>query len=347
MKVTKIMVAMIMVTCVFAAVVYTDASDAELAPTTAPEIKFWVYENNDWVAYSGHGYYAGQAIANATKTGDVELDFTWGTQQYYSTVLNGADFTYQYQSGGNTYTNVNPYYGLVDEVNDNTNFTVYRYSNGNWNPISSDSGMSVMGFYRPFDDCQLSSANIAFVPNGVSPNSLYQIPSASLAHIYNVVPAQGTPDPAYAVTFHVGNNTYVGYGSDAAAAFKDAMIRNNVPYTINLNMVDNGVINNSWFGEVTQIGTQSKDTQYSFVYDEFSDTTHVFAHYKYWSLHLGNDTTWSSESAFMLGFMSPLSYVPSTPSGVQSLEQDEFTFVFDEFDYDWYEDGDTREDPRP
>jgi len=39
--------------------------------------------------------------------------------------------------------------------------------------------------------------------------------------------------------------------------------------------------------------------------------------------------------------------VPSTPSGVQSLEQDEFTLVFDDFDYDWYEEGDTREDPRP
>ena len=349
---TKIMVAMIMVTCVFAAVVYTDASDAESAPAAAPEIKFWVYENNDWVAYSGHGYYAGQAIANATKTGDVGLTFTWGTQQYYSTVLNGADFTYQYQSGGNTYTNVNPYYGKIATVNNSSDFTIYRYANGNWNPISSDSGLSVMGFYKPFDDYQLASANIAFVPSNVSPNTL---PTTGLAHVYNVIPDQGNPDSAYEVTFHIGNNTYTGYGSDCAHALKNALDSNNVPNTIDLRvvyqkLVDNvpvTVVNNSYYGEATQINTQIKDTQYSFVYNEGLDVTHVFAHYAYWSLHLGNDTTWSSESAFMLGFMSPLSYVPSTPSGVQSLEQDEFTFVFDEFDYDWYEDGDTREDPRP
>ena len=352
MKMTKIMVAMIMVTCVFAAVVYTDASDAESAPAAAPEIKFWVYENNDWVAYSGHGYYAGQAIANATKTGDVGLTFTWGTQQYYSTVLNGADFTYQYQSGGNTYTNVNPYYGKIATVNNSSDFTIYRYANGNWNPISSDSGLSVMGFYKPFDDYQLASANIAFVPSNVSPNTL---PTTGLAHVYNVIPDQGNPDSAYEVTFHIGNNTYTGYGSDCAHALKNALDSNNVPNTIDLRvvyqkLVDNvpvTVVNNSYYGEATQINTQIKDTQYSFVYNEGLDVTHVFAHYAYWSLHLGNDTTWSSESAFMLGFMSPLSYVPSTPSGVQSLEQDEFTFVFDEFDYDWYEDGDTREDPRP
>ncbi|AMH95425.1 transmembrane protein [methanogenic archaeon ISO4-H5] len=352
----QIVTAAIVMVCLLSAVLFTDASDAEPAPTAAPEIKFWVYENNDWVTYSGHGYYAGQAIANATKTGDIGLTFTWGTQMYYDSVLSGADFTYMYQSGGNTYTNVNPYYGKIATVNNSSDFTIYRYANGNWNPISSDSGLSVMGFYRPFDDYQLASANIAFVPSNVSPNTL---PTTGLAHVYNVIPAQGNPDPAYEVTFHIGNNTYTGYGSDCALALKNALDSNNVPNTIDLRMVylvqtgwDDelvwvNILNNSWYGFVTQIGNQSMGTGYSYVYDDYSDTTHVFAHYAYWSLHLGNDTTWSSESAFMLGFMSPLSYVPSTPSGVQSLEQDEFTFVFDEFDYDWYEDGDTREDPRP
>ena len=339
MKMSAYIVAALMVACVFAAAVYADASDAESAPVTAPEIKFWAYEETspgvyEWVSYSGHGYYAGQAIANSG------LDFEWGSDTYYQTELSGEDFTYQYQSGGYTYTNINPYYGLVDEVNGDTNFTVYRYSNGNWNPISSDSGMSVMGFYRPFDDCQLSSANIAFVPNGVSPNTLYQIPSASLAHIYNVVPAQGTPDSAYAVTFHVGNNTYIGYGSDAAAAFKDAMIRNSVPYTVNLNMVDNGEINNSYFGEVTQIGNQAKSTTYTTSYNPFTNKTNVSAYYEYWALYLGNGLT--DMSSFMLGFMSPLSYVPATPTGVHSLTQNEFTFNFENFTYNWVDDGDTR-----
>ena len=342
MKMNTLVVAALMVACVFAATVYADASGAESAPTSAPEIKFWAYENNDWESYSGYGYYAGQAIANSG------LTFTWGSGSYYDTTLSGADLTYQYDSYGTTYTNINPYYGKVATVNGDSNFTVYRYSNGNWNPISSDSGMSVMGFYRPFDDCQLSSANIAFVPTGISPNIL---PTTGLAHIYNVVPSQGTPDSAYAVTFHINNNTYVGYGSDCAAAFKDAMIRNSIPYTVNLAMVDNGVINNSWFGYVSQIGNQSTGTVYpSVIYDSVTNKTHVYAYYEYWSLYLGNSTLYADSSAFMLGFMSPLSYLPAVPPviiddeeySVQQFTQNEFTFNFENFTYDWYEDGDTR-----
>ena len=347
MKTSTFIVAALMVACVFATAVYADASDAESAPTSAPEIKFWAYEMNEddeyeWVSYSGHGYYAGQAIANSG------LTFTWGSGTYYDTTLSGADLTYQYDSYGTTYTNINPYYGKVETVNGDSEFTIYRYSNNNWNPISSDSGMSVMGFYRPFDDCQLSSANIAFVPDGISPNTL---PTTGLAHIYDVVPTQGTPDSAYAVTFHVGNDTYIGYGSDCAAAFKDAMIRNNVPYTVNLNMVDNGAINNSYFGEVTQIGNQAKTTTYpSVTYDSVTNKTHVHAYYEYWSLYLGNSTSYVDSSAFMLGFMSPLSYLPAVPPviiddeeyPVQQFTQNEFTFKFENFTYDWYEDGDTR-----
>ena len=346
MKTNAFFVAALMVACVFAAAVYADASDAESAPTSAPEIKFWAYEEtspgvHEWVSYSGHGYYAGQAIANSG------LDFEWGEDEYYGMDLSGEDLTYQYESYGTTYNNINPYYGLIESVNDSTDFTVYRYS-GNWNPISSDSGMSVMGFYRPFDDCQLSSANIAFVPNGVSPNT---IPTNQLAHIYNVVPAQGTPDPAYAVTFHIGNNTYTGYGSDAAAAFKDAMVRNSIPYTVNLNMVNGGVINNSYFGEVTQIGNQAKTTTYtSVVYVPAEDKTYVGAHYEYWSLYLGDSTSYNDSSMFMLGFMGPLSYLPAVPpviiddepQPVQQFTQNEFTLKWEDFYYNWVDDGDTR-----
>lgn len=332
MRMNALVVAALMVACVFAAAVYADASDAENAPTSAPEIKFWAYENGNWVPYSGYGYYAGQAIANSG------LTFTWGSGSYYGTTLSGADLTYSYQSGGSTYTNINPYYGKVATVNGDSDFTIYRYSNGNWNPISSDSGMSVMGFYRPFDDCQLSSANIAFVPTGISPNTL---PTSGLAHIYNVVPTQGTPDSAYEVTFHIGNNTYVGYGSDAAAAFKDAMIRNNVPYTVNLTMVDNGVVNNSWFGYVGQIGNNVPGTYYTAVYDDIDDLTYVSADYTYWSLYLGDSTSYTDSSLFMLGFMSPLSYLPATPTGVQSFTQDEFTLNWEYFTYNWVEEGDT------
>ena len=334
MKTSTFIVAALMVACVFAAAVYADASDAESAPTSAPEIKFWMYESGTWVAHSGYGYYAGQAIANS------DLTIAWGTEEYYDEELSGEDLTYQYQSYGNTYTNINPYYGLIDSVSGLSNFTIYRYSNGNWNPISSDSGMSVMGFYRPFDDCQLSSANIAFVPSGVSPNTL---PTTGLAHIYNVVPSQGTPDSAYAVTFHIDDGDYIGYGSDAAAAFKDAMIRNNIPYTVNLNMVNGGVINNAYFGEVTQIGNYAKSTTYpSVVYVPAEDKTYVTAHYEYWSLYLGDSTSYTDSSMFMLGFMSPLSYLPATPTGVQSFTQDEFTLNWEEFTYNWVDDGDTR-----
>ncbi len=334
MKTNAFFVAALMVACVFASAVYADASDAESAPTSAPEIKFWVYEDYCWVAYSGHGYYAGQAIANSG------LDFEWGEDEYYDMDLSGEDLTYQYESYGATYNNINPYYGLIESVNDSSDFTVYRYSNGNWNPISSDSGMSVMGFYRPFDDCQLSSANIAFVPNGVSPNT---IPTNQLAHIYNVVPAQGTPDSAYEVTFHIGNNTYVGYGSDCAAAFKDAMIRSDTPYTVNLNMINDGAVNNGFFGYVSQIGNQYGGVYYSsVVYVPAEDKTYVSACYEYWSLYLGDSTSYNDSSMFMLGFMSPLSYLPATPTGVQSFTQDEFTFNLEGFYHNWVEDGDTR-----
>ena len=81
MKMKSFVVAALMVACIFAAAVYADASDAESAPTSAPEIKFWAYEEissgvYDWVSYSGHGYYAGQAIANSG------LDFEWGEDEY-------------------------------------------------------------------------------------------------------------------------------------------------------------------------------------------------------------------------------------------------------------------------
>ena len=94
MKMQTFVVAALMVACVFAAAVYADASDAESAPVTAPEIKFWAYEETspgvkEWKSYSGYGYYAGQAIANSG------LDFEWGSDTYYQTELSGEDFTYQ------------------------------------------------------------------------------------------------------------------------------------------------------------------------------------------------------------------------------------------------------------
>ena len=351
MKFTKVMVAAIMLTCVFAAAVYADASDAEPAPTTAPEIKFWTYENGTWVSYSGNGYYAGQAIANSG------LTFTWGSETYYGTVLSGADFTYQYVSYGKTYTNVNPFYGKLATVNgiDISNYEIYRHKDGNWNPISSDGGISVFGFYKPFDDCTLDSANIAFVPK----NSSYDpLPTQGLAHVYNVVPTQGTPDSAYAVTFHIGGNTYVGYGSDCATAFHDAMVRNQVAHTVTLDMVKNGMINNSYYGEITQYINQIKNTVYTTDYDPIDDVTYVSAYYTYWALYVPNpdydptdpDSPELISSNFMPGFMSPLSYVPTVPAGTDpyhTLVQNELTFAWEDFTYNWVDEGDTRGDYPP
>lgn len=334
MKVKSYLVALIMLTCVFAVTVSMDESDADSAPTSAPTIKFWAYENNGWVGYSGTGYYAGQAIANSN------LTFTWGSDTYYGTTLSGADFTYQYVSYGTTYTSINPFYGKIATVNGSSDFTIYRYSGNAWAPISDD-GVSVMGFYKAFDDCQLSAANIAFVPSEVT-----TLPSSDLASIYNVIPADGsTPGSAYAVTFNVvttdangttHTDTYVGYGSDCAIAFKDAMIRNDVSYAINLNMVSNGSINNNYYGEVTQIQDKVKSTTYNTSYNEEDNVTTIVAHYKYWSLLLSD----GSSSSFMLGFMSPMSYVPSVNSN-SMLVQSAFNFQFTNFTYSWTESGDT------
>lgn len=334
MKVKSYLVALIMLTCVFAVTVSMDESDADSAPTSAPTIKFWAYENNGWVGYSGTGYYAGQAIANSN------LTFTWGSDTYYGTTLSGVDFTYQYVSYGTTYTSINPFYGKIATVNGSSDFTIYRYSGNAWAPISDD-GVSVMGFYKAFNDCQLSAANIAFVPSGFE-----TLPSSDLASIYNVIPADGsTPDSAYAVTFNVNITTeagtiqtyaYVGYGSDCATAFKDAMVRNNISYAINLNMVSNGSINNNYYGEVTQILDKAKSTTYVASYESNANKTTVVANYEYWSLYLANNTS----SSFMLGFMSPLTSVPSV-SGYPSLTQVNLTFQFEEFEYSWTETGDT------
>ncbi|MBO6083738.1 MAG: hypothetical protein J6O90_01470 [Candidatus Methanomethylophilaceae archaeon] len=335
MKVLAFLItAMVMLSAVVGIASFSDTSEAESAPTTAPEIKFWVYEDSDWVAYSGHGYYVGQAIANSG------LTFTWGTQQYYNEYLSGEDYTYQYESYGVTYTNINPIYGKLATVNgiDISNYEIYRYKDANWNPISSDGGMSVLGFYKPFDDCQLDSANIAFVPKNSS---------------YDPLPTQGTPDSAYAVTFHIGGNTYVGYGSDCATAFHDAMVRNQVAHTVNLNMINNGVVNNNYYGFMTQYINQIMGQYCVAEYDPIDDVTYVSAYYTYWALYVPNpdydpadpDSPELISSNFMAGFLSPLSYVPTIPLGstpYHTLVQNELTFAWEDFTYNWVDEGDTR-----
>jgi hypothetical protein len=142
------------------------------------------------------------------------------------------------------------------------------------------------------------------------------------------------PNNAYTVVFDINNQYYVGYGSDCATAFKDAMIRNNIPCTIDLSMINvvdstHSYINTKYYGQVKQIGNQSQQDHVVATYDSVSDTTTVVGDYYYWNLK----TSDGNDSMYMLGFFSPLSYAPMTEYLF------ELDFVHDQFT--WVEQGDT------
>ena len=327
MKMKVFMVAAVTMICALATVCYTDASDADIS-TDAPDMKFFVYVNDTWVSYTGQGYNAAQALA------DTNISYTWASEVVDGTNVTGADYTYTYTSYGYTGTNINPYYGELATVNGSSDFTVYYFDGYNWVTANAVIGYKSIGFYKPFDDYTLKTANIAFVPTGVSPNT---IPTDNLASIENVIPAQGSPDSAYAVYFYINNaeTPIVGYGSDCATAFKDAMTRNNIPCTINLSMINvvdstHSYINTRYYGQVTQIGNEAQSSSVVATYDSVSDTTTVVGTYDYWNLRLVDD----SYAPYMLGFYSPLSYAPEYAT-VFTLE-----FIDDE-EITWVEQGDT------
>ena len=313
----SLMVVAVMMACTLATVCYTDASDADIS-TDAPNMKFFVYVNNSWESYTGQGYDAAQALA------DTNISFTWATDVVNGTTVSGEKYTYSYSNYGYSYYSINPIYGKVATVNNSSDFTVYYFDGTNW-VSNSVIGLQSVGFYRPFDDYTLQTANIAFVPSNVSPNTL---PTTGLEALEAV-----TEINAYKVTFIVNNNTYYGYGSDCATAFKDAMIRNNINYTIDLSMVitiDNvQYLNLNYYGQVTRIANQIQADDVEAEYDPFTDTTHVVGDYDYWALSLGDLTS----SSYMLGFYSPLSYAP--------LPEDDFYLTFTHDHFEWDEDGDT------
>jgi hypothetical protein len=325
MKAKVFLVAAVMIACVFATVCYTDASDADIS-TDAPNMRFYVYSNNAWTCETGQGYNAAIALA------DTSIAYTWASETVNGTSVTGAQYTYSYTNYGSPYSSINPYYGELATVNGSSDFTVYYYDGSNW-ISNSVLGLKSIGFYKPFDDYTLKTANIAFVPTGVSPNTL---PTTGLQALENVIPTEGTPNSAYAVDFYINGATtpVVGYGSDCATAFKDAMIRNNIQYTIDLSMVytdNNNVqyLNLNYYGHVTRIVNQTQQDSVVAVYDSVRNITTVTGEYYYWSLTLSDE----SDSSYMLGFYSPLSYAPMTDS--------EFWFDYAHDIFTWEEQGDT------
>lgn len=263
MKAKVFLVAAVMMVCTLATVCYTDASDADIS-TDAPDMRFYVYSNNAWTYETGQGYNAVIALA------DTSITYAWASETVNGTSVTGSQYTYSYTNYGSTYSSINPYYGELATVNGTSDFTVYYYDGGNW-ISNSVLGLKSIGFYKPFDDYTLKTANIAFVPTGVSPNTL---PTTGLQALENVIPAQGSPNSAYAVEFYINGaaTPVVGYGSDCATAFKDAMIRNSMTYTIDLSMVytdinNNQYLNLNYYGHVTRIGNQVQQDSVSAVYD--------------------------------------------------------------------------------
>jgi len=331
MKKSALAIATLMVMCAFSVVCFAEPSDAD-PPQSAPTMKFWVYGNNGWEAHAGNGYDATVALD------DSDLTVVWATETVNGTTVSGSQMVYQYTSGGWTYSNINPYYGKVTSVNGLSAFTAYYYdeSTSSWVVCDTVIGNNVLGFYKPFDDYVLATANIAFVPANQNANDINSALLASVAAVTHI--------SCYEVTFHVGSDTYIGYGSDCATAFKDAMETAGLTYAIDLSMHHTSygqtTVNSGYYGEVTTIGNQSKTTTYHAVYDDVDDVTSVTADYYYWGLYLPGSPN-NISSTFMLGFMSPLAGMPAVPSGVQSLTQNEFVFDYEYFQYSWVDQGDT------
>ena len=298
--------------CVFASICCVEDSDAAF-PNTAPEIKFWTYESNAWVDHTGYGYYAGEAIANASN-----LTYTLDSGTINGTNVTGAQFTYQYVKNGWNNTSINPIYGKIASVNNSTNFTVYIHDGTSW--VLGD---STIGFYKPFDDYDLATANIAFVLPGQSAPA-FSTGLAAIEHVSN--------SSIYEVTFDVNGTPYVGYGSDCALALANALSTAGVTNNVNTNMYyydgTNWILDVDYYGNVTAIGSLVQSTTYTAVYDDDLDVTHVNAHYDYLSLYTGLSPS-ISYAVFMLGFYSPL-------TGTAGI-----TFIYDSMDYPWDEPGDT------
>jgi len=355
MKVTAALVAFTMIAVAFA-VVYVDEGSAEdsvvdfsaldvqsnAASTAYGEFNIYIaLGSSGWWKFHQEGYNAAIAI---DKIGLAGLNL---------------DMNYTINMGG--YYDINPAYGQVSmpaTINGTayTYLQIFYYDEGasSWKNASTQT--TSLGFYKPFADYELKTANIALyfstsLNKIMTPAGPYQ----SLVPLYynGTTGIIGNPDFLVNFTFtanvdllnmnYPGRNgdrdfqieiLYLfpreesGYGSDAYLALKQLAISMAIPISAQGNVIDVNMTNNvnTGYGSVQDLLGLMYGDMYS---------TPPYDHYYYWSLYYDSD--FSEYAGWLLGFMSPLAeaselgYDPITLDPPYSYPTPSGTFVVNNF----------------
>ena len=351
-KKNKIMASLVVVAMLamsFAVVwtaVDTDAADPSLQqmPTAkaANYGKFNVYVmygvgTPTWTMQQANGYNAAIAVNSLNLGFSLDMNYT----------------TYVTSPYGN-YWDINPYYGQISlpyVYNSTTyNYADIRYydeSASAWVPAPTDA----LGFYKPFDDYDLKTANIAIRFHVSDIEKMYTpSPDGTLGKYQKLVPKStivGNSD--FAVTFNLSANAallnmnypgspdhndqicelassggvLVGYGSDCYLALKQVTTLYWIPMSGQSNVIDPSQTNkiNTSYGSVQDL------LGLNYGYESIPSGIR----YYYWSLYLDANLTMYAD--WLLGFMSPLTEASAlgldpAASGIANFVKNEFWLYY-------------------
>lgn len=315
-KVMAIITAIAMVAVTgFVAIGISDGSDADAVTCdgndAVAEYNFYVYSDNAWVAYSGTGYNAWSALINATGITAVMggmLINEWG------------------------YDNINPAWGQITAVNDETGTWNIQYYNVN---NSWTNGINALGFYNAYSDydANFRTANIA-IYNDDTAAHLGELPTTGLKSIVTVqqcdcfkvvfnfsnlinVKPEGINADAWSA-YNALTSNYVGYGSNVYLALMNAV----AGVTGNSAVLNaNGQINNGSYGYVSTIAGLAETT----IVGESS------TYYTYFSQYVGASVGWSNMASFLAGFYTPV--LDSNMGGLGNVHA--YSIVYDEYTWNW------------
>lgn len=299
-------------------IVTMDANDSEAV--TAGSMNIYVYDGEGWTDYTDlSGYNALQALQASAATFVAAEHYESTT----STTFSSTDYVIQKSNDWGTYDEINSNYGDVFSINDveedeDNVWSTYYYDGSSW-----VAGPDAIGFIVPFNDGALSSANVVLYYNmgetetTILNNIATEMSGKTLKSVINVLSTdvkanyemefyikvsttEYTPTIASSTTVEYKDGTtwttktlevsdltsgitVRGYGSNAYAAFKNAIGAGNVdgqdtygPY-------------NGWITTVFGLGTVSGIT------------------YTYWV----QTTSSSTYLSFNMGAYSTLDNVPT------------------------------------
>ena len=316
MKITAAFVAFTMIAVAFA-VVYVEEGSAEdnvdfsaldvqsnAAPTAYGEFNIYIgLGNSNWWTFHQEGYNAAISI---DKIGLVGLNL---------------DMDYTIDMGG--WYDINPTYGQISmpaTINGTqyTNLSVYYYNEQSATWVNASTQTLSLGFYKPFADYELKTANIAlYFTSGMSikptmPSSSTLQPLVPMSDIIN------NPDFMVAFNFSAnldlldmnypgapGHNAQIqylangygpvyGYGSDTYLALKYIATAIGLQLSGQSNVIDTNQSNNvnRSYGSVQDL--------LGLVYGAPPN----YDTYYYWALYYDDDFT--EYAGWILGFLSPL-----------------------------------------